>query len=220
MISFLPLCSHPNPKKVLIVGGGDGGVAREVAKHPAVEAISQVEIDEAVLKTSRQHLPFMSCGLSHPKLSVHVGDGFKFMAEHRNAFDVIITDSSDPVGPAVSLFQKSYFELMCEALRPGGVVCSQAGTVWAGLDHVCRTFSHCRQVFPRAAYAYTSVPTYPTGQIGYVMGSLDKEINFKEPLRIFSEDELDKMKLRYYNADVHRAAFVLPRFAQKALDAA
>lgn len=73
-------------------------MAREVAKHPAVEAISQVEIDEAVLKTSRQHLPFMSCGLSHPKLSVHVGDGFKFMAEHRNAFDVIITDSSDPVG--------------------------------------------------------------------------------------------------------------------------
>lgn len=75
-------------------------------------------------------------------------------------------------GPAVSLFQKSYFELMQQALRPGGIVCSQAGTVWASLEHVCDTFKHCQQVFPKTVYAYTSVPTYPTGQIGFVMGSL------------------------------------------------
>uniref|UniRef100_A0A1B6GPL0 Spermidine synthase n=1 Tax=Cuerna arida TaxID=1464854 RepID=A0A1B6GPL0_9HEMI len=217
MISFLPLCSHPAPKKVLIVGGGDGGVAREVAKHPAVEEITQVEIDEGVLRVSREHLPFMGCGLEHPKLTLHVEDGFKFMAEHREQFDIIITDSSDPVGPAVSLFQKSYFSLMQQALRPGGIVCSQAGTVWASLDHVCQTFSHCHQVFPRTAYAITSVPTYPTGQIGFVLGSLNQETNFKEPLRIFSEEELDQMGLRYYSAEVHRAAFSLPRFAQQAL---
>lgn len=75
-------------------------------------------------------------------------------------------------GPAVSLFQKSYFELMQQALRPGGIVCSQAGTVWASLEHVCDTFKHCQQVFSKTVYAYTSVPTYPTGQIGFVMGSL------------------------------------------------
>jgi len=219
MISFLPLCSHPAPKKVLIVGGGDGGVAREVAKHPAVEAITQVEIDEGVMRVSRQHLSFMGCGLTHPRLNLHVGDGFRFMEDHRQEFDVIITDSSDPVGPAVSLFCKSYFELMQQALRPGGIVCSQAGTVWANLDHVSQTYSSCHQLFPRTAYAYTSVPTYPTGQIGFVLGSLNQETNFKEPLRIFSDEDLDKMKLRYYNADVHRAAFVLPRFARRALTA-
>lgn len=83
---------------MLIVGGGDGGVAREVAKHPDVKAITQVEIDESVMKVSRQYLPFLSCGLSHPKLKLIVGDGFKFMSDHNNEFDVIITDSSDPVG--------------------------------------------------------------------------------------------------------------------------
>jgi spermidine synthase len=84
--------------QVLIVGGGDGGVAREVAKHPDVESIVQVEIDSHVLEVSKKFLPFMGTGLTNPKLTLHVGDGFRFMAQHRQEFDVIITDSSDPVG--------------------------------------------------------------------------------------------------------------------------
>ncbi|PNF32100.1 Spermidine synthase [Cryptotermes secundus] len=218
MISFLPLCSHPSPKKVLIVGGGDGGVAREVAKHPDVESIVQVEIDSHVLDVSKKFLPFMGAGLTNPKLTLHVGDGFRFMAQHRHEFDVIITDSSDPVGPAVCLFQQSYFESMREALKPGGIVCSQAGTVWANIDIVAQTFQHCHQTFRKASFAYAAVPTYPTGQIGFVLGSLSPETNFKEPLRIFSETELDSFNMNYYSAEVHRAAFILPRFARKALD--
>lgn len=84
--------------QVLIVGGGDGGVAREVAKHPSVETIVQVEIDSRVVEVSKKYLPFMGSGFSHPKLTLHIGDGFKFMAKHEKQFDVIITDSSDPVG--------------------------------------------------------------------------------------------------------------------------
>ncbi|RZF31951.1 hypothetical protein LSTR_LSTR012421 [Laodelphax striatellus] len=217
MISFLPLCSHPNPKQVLIVGGGDGGVAREVVKHPAVEHVTQVEIDARVMQVSKQYLPNMGVGLSHPKVSVFVGDGFKFMKEHKNQFDVIITDSSDPIGPAESLFQQSYFELMREALKPGGIVCSQAGTVWCGLETVVNTFNFCKNVFESCSYGYSAVPTYPTGQIGYVLGRKIERTNFKEPVRIFSEMELEKMGLRYYSPEIHRAAFVLPRFAQKAL---
>ncbi|XP_022185494.1 spermidine synthase [Nilaparvata lugens] len=217
MISFIPLCSHPSPKQVLIVGGGDGGVAREVVKHPLVEQVTQVEIDARVMEVSKQYLPTMGAALSHPKVNVFVGDGFKFMKEHTNQFDVIITDSSDPIGPAESLFQQSYFELMQSALRPGGVVCSQAGTVWCGLDTVVRTFNFCRSVFAASSYAYSAVPTYPTGQIGYVLGAKSATTNFKEPVRIFSETELEKMELRYYSPEIHRAAFVLPRFAEKAL---
>ncbi|KAE8750357.1 hypothetical protein FOCC_FOCC002917 [Frankliniella occidentalis] len=217
MISFLPLCCHPSPKRVLIVGGGDGGVAREVAKHPGVEKIDQVEIDERVIEVSKKYLPSMAVGFNHPKLSLHVEDGFKFMQQHEQAFDVVITDSSDPVGPAVSLFQESYFSLMKRALKPGGIVCSQGGTMWANPEHVAQTLSHCKATFPTAAYGFASVPTYPTGQIGFVIGSLNKETNFNEPARVFSEDELESMQLRYYNADVHRAAFILPRFAQKIL---
>ncbi|PSN53273.1 Spermidine synthase [Blattella germanica] len=212
MISFLPLCSHPSPKNVLIVGGGDGGVAREVAKHPDVETIVQVEIDSKVLEVSKKYLPFMGKGLSNPKLNLHVGDGFRFMAQHQNEFDVIITDSSDPVGPAVSLFKQSYFELMRNALKPGGIVCSQAGTVWANMDIVADTFKHCQSTFNKTAYGCAAVPTYPTGQIGFVLGSLSP------PVRIFSEAELEAFELRYYSPEVHRAAFVLPRFAKKALE--
>lgn len=217
MISFLPLCCHPSPKRVLIVGGGDGGVAREVAKHPDVEMIDQVEIDAQVIEVSKKYLPSMAVGFSHPKLSLHVEDGFKFMQQHEQAFDVVITDSSDPVGPAVSLFQESYFSLMRRALRPGGLVCSQGGTVWANADHVAQTLAHCKATFPAAAYAFASVPTYPTGQIGFVLGSLNRETNFKEPVRKFSCDELESMDLRYYTFDVHQAAFTLPRFAEKIL---
>ncbi|KZC15124.1 Spermidine synthase [Dufourea novaeangliae] len=101
-IAFLPLCSHPNPKTVLIVGGGDGGVAREVAKHPDVERIVQVEIDAKVLEVSRKYLPVMGAGLDHPKVTLNVGDGFEFLKQHKGEFDVIITDSSDPVVGAVA----------------------------------------------------------------------------------------------------------------------
>uniref|UniRef100_A0A8D8T313 Spermidine synthase n=1 Tax=Cacopsylla melanoneura TaxID=428564 RepID=A0A8D8T313_9HEMI len=217
MIAFLPLCSHPDPKSVLIVGGGDGGVVREVLKHPSVQSAYLVEIDARVMEVSRQYLPNMAVGLNHPRLKVHVGDGFKFMQEHEKEFDVIITDSSDPVGPAESLFQASYFDLMSRALRPGGIVCSQAGTLWYSLQCVSSTLQHCRSVFKSSAYAAASVPTYPSGQIGFVLGSLNKDTNFQTPLRTFSPSELETMKLRYYSKEIHTAAFTLPFFAREAL---
>ncbi|XP_061730099.1 spermidine synthase [Cydia pomonella] len=214
MISFLPLCCHKNPEKVLIVGGGDGGVAREVAKHPKVKQIVQVEIDAKVIEVSKKHLAFMAIGFDSPKLTLHVGDGFEFMKQHSAEFDVIITDSSDPVGPAVSLFQENYFSLMKSALREGGIVCSQAGTIWNDLQLVRSTLSHCRKQFPSAAYAYASVPTYPSGQIGFVIGSLTPNARFDVPTITFTKDEEAAMKLRYYNSEVHKAAFVLPTFVK------
>ncbi|XP_015186934.1 PREDICTED: spermidine synthase [Polistes dominula] len=217
MIAFIPLCSHPNPKNVLIVGGGDGGVAREVAKHPGVERIVQIEIDSMVIDVSKKYLPFMGVGFDNPKLTLNVGDGFEFMKQHSNEFDVIITDSSDPIGPAECLFQESYFNLMKTALRPGGIVCSQAGTAWMNLDHVVQTLKHCKSAFPVVDYCIASVPSYPTGQIGFVLGGLGTEMNFKVPTRIFEEEQLDEMNLRYYNSEIHKSAFVLPRFVEKSL---
>lgn len=125
MITHLAMNSHPNPKKVLVVGGGDGGVLREVVKHSTVESAILCDIDEAVIRLSKKYLPGMSIGFQHPNVSVHIGDGFKFLADRKNEFDVIITDSSDPEGPAESLFQKPYFELLFGALKEGGVVTTQ-----------------------------------------------------------------------------------------------
>ena len=125
MITHLALFSHPNPKRVLVIGGGDGGVLREVVKHESVEEAILCDIDEAVIRLSKKYLPGMSVGFEHPKTKTHVGDGFKFLDDYKNAFDVIITDSSDPDGPAEALFQKPYFQLLHDALREGGVITTQ-----------------------------------------------------------------------------------------------
>ena len=125
MITHLAMNSHPSPKKVLVIGGGDGGVLREVVKHPSVETAILCDIDEAVIRLSKQYLPGMSVGYQHPKVQTHVGDGFQFLRDRKNEFDVIITDSSDPDGPAETLFQKPYFELLHGALREGGVITTQ-----------------------------------------------------------------------------------------------
>ncbi|KAH8315124.1 spermidine synthase [Drosophila kikkawai] len=213
MISFLPLCAHPNPKKVLIVGGGDGGVAREVVKHPLVEEVHQVEIDDRVVELSKKYLPAMACGFQSEKMRLTIGDGFDYMKKHKNEFDVIITDSSDPIGPAVSLFQESYYELMKHALKDDGIVCSQGGSFWLDLDYIKKTMSGCKEHFAKVAYAVTSVPSYPCGHIGFVMGSLNKNQNFASPK--LEKQQIDAIDLKYYSSEVHSAAFALPRWVQK-----
>lgn len=237
LISQIPLCSHPKPERVLIVGGGDGGVAREVVKHPDVREVFQVEIDDKVVEVSKKFLPFMACGFDSPKVNLTIGDGFEFMKNHRESFDVIITDSSDPigkntlrmilkldftfmlivVGPAVSLFQESYFELMRKALKPGGIICSQGSSFWIDQNHVGETIEACRRQFKNTSYATAMVPSYPCGSIGFVIGCLDENRKLNEPVQRYTTSEVDSLGFQYYTSDVHKAAFVLPRFAEKAL---
>lgn len=168
MIAFLPLCCHPNPKKVLIVCGEDGGVAREVFKHPLVEEVHQVKIDEVVTELAEQ-----TQDSDHPYVGLENGDGFDFIRRHRGQFDVIITDSSE-VETAVSLFQEPFYQLMKNALRGGGIVCSQGGSYWSDLQLVKDTLCNCMEQFPVANYAQTTIPSYPNGPIGFVIGSLDE----------------------------------------------
>ena len=125
MITHLAMNSHPNPQSVLVIGGGDGGVLREVVKHASVKRAVLCDIDEAVIRLAKQYLPAMSIGFQHPAVTTHVGDGFAFLKECENEFDVIITDSSDPEGPAEGLFQKPYFELLHKALTEKGVIATQ-----------------------------------------------------------------------------------------------
>lgn len=160
----------------------------------------------------------MAEGFKNPKLTLHVSDGFEFMKNHKNEFDVIITDSSDPVGPGINLFQENYFILMKEALRNDGIVCSQGGTVWVEMDQIKSTLNHCRNQFVKCTYALVPVPSYPAGQIGFIIGSLNRDQQFVEACTTFRDEELDKMNLRYYSSSVHKAAFALPRFVNKELN--
>ncbi|KAF2151112.1 spermidine synthase, partial [Myriangium duriaei CBS 260.36] len=216
MITHLAMNSHPNPKKVLVIGGGDGGVLREVVKHECVEEAVLCDIDEAVIRLSKKYLPGMSVGFQHPAVKVHVGDGFKFLDDKKDTFDVIITDSSDPDGPAESLFQKPYFELLHGALREGGVITTQAENQWLHLPLITGLKKSCKEVFPNVEYGYTTIPTYPSGQIGFMVCSKDAKRDLTTPLRKWSQEEEEKL-CKYYNSEVHKAAFVLPTFAKKAL---
>ncbi|KAJ7074389.1 saccharopine dehydrogenase [Mycena amicta] len=172
MIAHIPLASHPNPKKVLVIGGGDGGVVREVLKHPSVEHVVLCDIDEWS-EYPRNILPHMSALLASPKVTVFIGDGFK------STYDVIITDSSDPVGPAEALFQRGYFELLHGALADGGSISTQSHATVKSIFAVCE-------------YAFTTIPTYPSGQIGFVVASKDASRDLSKPLR-------DVQGTRYYN---------------------
>lgn len=216
MIAHLALASHPNPKKVLVIGGGDGGVLREVIKHECVEEATLCDIDEAVIRVSKQFLPEMSASYSHPKVKTFIGDGFKFLDDFKNTFDVIITDSSDPEGPAESLFQKPYFQLLKEALTEKGVITTQAENIWLHLPIIKDLKKACNEVFPVAEYAYTTIPTYPSGQIGFMVCSKDLSANVKKPLRTF-DAESEKKLFKYYNKEIHEASFVLPTWARDAL---
>ncbi|KAI5212240.1 spermidine synthase [Aureobasidium subglaciale] len=217
MITHLAMNSHPNPKKVLVIGGGDGGVLREVVKHECVEEAVLCDIDEAVIRLSKKYLPGMAVGYQHPNVKTHVGDGFKFLDDKKGEFDVIITDSSDPEGPAEALFQKPYFELLKGALREGGVITTQGSeNQWLHLPLITKLKQDCKQVFPNVEYGYTTIPTYPSGQIGFMVCCLDANRDLKKPLRQWSEAEEDKL-CKYYNKEIHEAAFVLPNFAKKAL---
>ncbi|GFW64602.1 spermidine synthase [Trichonephila clavipes] len=210
MISFLPLNSHPNPKKVLVIGGGDGGVVREAVKHPSVESVTLCELDEEVIEVSKKFLPFMAKGFDSPKLTLFIGDGAEFVKNHPNEFDVIITDSPDPKGPAVCLFQKPYYESLKQALKPGGLIASQGEQFWYDRRLVKEMIKMCKTLFPVVDYGASYVPSFPAGQMGYLCCSTSPDTNFREPLNKFSCETLKKLELKYYTPDVHRAAFALP----------
>ncbi|CAF2062316.1 unnamed protein product [Rotaria magnacalcarata] len=216
MLAFLPLFAHPNPKKVLIIGGGDGGVLREVVKHPQVEQAVLCEIDQDVIDVSKKYLPNMAKGFSSPKAVINVGDGFEYLKNHRNEFDVIITDSSDPEGPAESLFQESFYSLLKSALKPPhGIICCQGESIWLHLNLIKNIISFTRNVFPTVAYAFASTPTYPSGTIGFILCSLDKDKKLNEP---GDEKLIEQIDTCFYTPEMHRAAFALPAFAKKELN--
>ncbi|MFS8029451.1 Spermidine synthase [Helianthus anomalus] len=224
MITHLPLCSIPNPKKVLVIGGGDGGVLREVARHSSVEHIDICEIDKMVVDVSKQHFPDVAIGYEDPRVTLHVGDGVAFLkAAQEGSYDAVIVDSSDPIGPAEELFKKPFFESVAKALRPGGVMCTQAESIWLHMDIIEGIVENCRQVFKGSVnYAWTTVPTYPSGVIGFMLCSTEgPEVDFKNPINPIDVQEnqiKSTIPLKFYNQEIHAAAFCLPSFAKKVIE--
>lgn len=214
MLVHVPLCTHPQPRRVLIVGGGDGGCLREALRHPSVEEAVLCEIDGMVVEACRKHIPSIPGGaLDDPRATVLIEDGVKYVKKNKRAFDVILVDSTDPVNMASPLTRESFFRAAREALRPGGIYAAQSqGPIFEGkgMRRISRTI---RKVFPKVDYYLAGVPTYPGGVWAFALAAKDGTAPAKRKFRALPKS----LEMRYYSADVHRAAFALPPFVQEIL---
>ena len=213
MMAQLPYYAHGNPENVLVIGGGDGGVLRELARHKEIKSLDICEIDEEVINAARQFLPELACGYDDSRVKINIADGSKFIQDKDGFYDLIIVDSTDPGGPGAPLFTAEFYANLKRALRPGGVVATQAESPWLLPDVVKQLFSAAKANFKFTGYGAISVPTYPTGMIAVCAASDSKDISI--PAREV-EPEIAS-QLRYYNSTIHRAAFALPNFVKNLL---
>lgn len=211
MITHIPLFTHPNPKKVLVVGGGDGGSIREILKHPSVEKAVLVEIDGSVVEVSKKYLPEISCALDDSRAEVVIDDGIKYVQEHKNEFDVIAVDSTDPVGPAVGLFALDFYRNIFEALKDDGIFVAQTESPFFNGDLIKRVFKDIQSIFPITRLYLCSIPTYPSGLWSFTMGSKKYD-----PLET-NVDRIPEMDTKYYSKRIHKSVFALPRFVEDLL---
>ena len=212
-IVHIPLFLHPNPKKVLIIGGGDGGAAREAVRHPEVESVTMVDIDGQVIELSKKYFPEISQAIleKNPKLTVKVGDGIAFMREAENYYDVIIVDCSDPVGPGEGLFSYDFYKDTFKALKEDGLFVQQTESPFMHRKLVKDIFDCVSDIFPITRLYTTFIPLYPSGMHCFTMGSKKYDPLTWEPnrKRIFPT--------RYYNEGIQKSAFVLPNFVKDLL---
>lgn len=209
MITHPALFTHPNPRHVLVVGGGDGGTVREVLKHPLVEKVTQVEIDQKVIEYSKKFLPSISIGYEDPLVDVIVGDGFLHIHENKAKYDVILVDSTEPIGPSAKLFELGFFQGIYESLKEDGIFVAQSDNPWFKPDLIKTVFQDVFEIFPITRLYTANIPTYPSGLWSFTLGSKEYD-----PLQVEVEIPQD-MELSYYTANIHYAAFQLPRFMQE-----
>jgi spermidine synthase len=209
MIIHIPLCTHPNPKKVLIIGGGDCGAAREAAKHAGVERIDMVEIDEVVVKQCKKHLQEISGNLSDPRVNFIFDDGIKHVKNAHNEYDVVVIDSSDPIGPAVPLFEKEFYAGVHRALKEDGLMVCQSQSPIMHMHILRNTVNSIRELFPIQKTYIATVPTYPGGMWSFTLGS--KKYNETDTSKIPGDT-------KYVNEGILSACFQLPESIKSQLN--
>lgn len=208
MVAHPALFTHPNPRHVLVVGGGDGGVIREVLKHPKVERAVLVDIDGQVIEYSKRYLPSIAGSLDDPRVTVLVDDGFRHIHDHKNEYDVIMVDSTEPVGPAVQLFTRGFYQGIHDALKEDGIFVAQTDNPWFKAELIRNVHRDVREVFPIVRLYIANIPTYPSGLWTFTMGSKKYD-----PLQV-DEASIPELDTKYYTPRLHKAAFVLPKFVE------
>lgn len=215
------MITHPNPKKVLILGGGEGATAREVLKHRSVEEVVMVDIDEDVIKISKEYLPEMNQGVfGNPKLKLVIGDGRKFVSNTKDKYDAIILDLTDPLegGPSYLLYTVEFYNILKDRLNENGIIVTQATSTFYALRTFATVYRTMASVFPIARPYHVYVPSFDSTW-GFVIGSFNldplaltpEEINARIRDRIHGE-------LRFYEGDIHKVLFTLPKHIRNTLE--
>ncbi|NPV27049.1 MAG: polyamine aminopropyltransferase [Firmicutes bacterium] len=206
MITWVALNTHPAPKQVLVIGGGDGGAIREIVKHPVVEKATLAEIDVRVIETAKEYLPEIACGYKNPKVEILVVDGIKHVQDSPNTYDVIIVDSTEPVGPAVGLFSQDFYRSVFVALKEDGLFVAQTESPFINNDLISQVYKDISRIFPITKLYLASIPTYPSGLWSFTMGSKKHDPEMVDEKRCLAIDT------KYYTPELHKAVFKLPRF--------
>ena len=213
MMTHVPILAHGNAKRVLIIGGGDGGILREVIRHRSVEHVTMVEIDPAVTDFCKKQLPQISAGaFDDPRLNLVFADGAKFVEDTDESYDVVIVDSTDPIGPGEVLFREEFYRAARARLTPGGVIVTQNGVPFMQGDELQGTMERFRRLFKVASCYLATIPTYVGGPMAMGWGTDDETLKSVPLAELESRYADAGLATRYYTPEVHKAAFALPRY--------
>lgn len=216
MIAHVPLFVHPKPERILIIGGGDGGTIRECLKHPTVKQIDLVEIDEMVTQVCLQYIPSVAGQVFSKKVKSLFQDGVEYVKNTTRRYDVILIDSTDPVSVGEGLFTTDFYRDCYNILKEDGILVNQSESPAWQSKTVVRIAGKLQSVFEQVFYYQANIPTYPSGH--WLFGFATKKYHPRQDFRQSRYDEYD-LKLKYYNDDLHRAAFALPTFIRELLNA-
>ena len=216
MITHVALATNPEIKNVLVIGAGDGGTVRELTRYNNIENIDMVEIDELVVKASIEHLPFTSNKLSDPRVNLYFEDGIKFVKNKENLYDLIIVDSTDPIGPGEGLFTTEFYTDCYNALTEKGILINQCESPYYSHNayEMKRSYKKLNNLFSICkAYQY-HMPTYPSGHMIFCFAS-----KVLDPIKDLNSEKWNKLGLetKYYNTELHKGAFYLPNYVTKLL---
>jgi spermidine synthase len=210
MLAHVPILAHGGVRDVLIVGGGDGGCLREVARH-AVASITMVEIDRTVIELSKTYLPMLSAGaFSDPRLDLVIADGNAFVHETERRFDVIIVDSTDPIGPGEILFSEEFYAGCKRCLATGGVLVTQNGVPMVQADEVRDSYQRLSRLFADTSFYLAAVPSYSGGAMTFGWATDDASLRDIDVATLRTRFDAAGFSGRYYTPEIHVAAFALP----------
>lgn len=216
MITHVPMAVNNKIKNVLVIGAGDGGTVRELTRFESIERIDMVELDEEVVVAAREFLPFTSCKLDDPRVNLYFQDGIKFVEGKENIYDLIIVDSTDPIGPGEGLFTREFYRNCYKALTEDGILVNQGESPYYDMNkrEMQRANEKLKEIFPIAEVYQYVIPTYPSGY--WFFGFASKKLHPTKDVDMDSYKKLN-LKTKYYNPEIHFASFALPNYVKELL---